>query len=84
LHAAHQTKLRSGKSGCPRLRRRARKATRQHGLGALEQIFGDDRLEVAALIADAVLRHVDDAGVQLIAQQHADRLRAERLPTPVA
>ena len=39
----------------------------------------DDRLEVAALAAHAVFRHVDDAGVELVAQEHADRLRAERL-----
>jgi hypothetical protein len=55
-------------------RRRAREATRQYGPGTLEQVFGDDRLELAAPAAHAVLGHVDDAAVKLIAQQHADRL----------
>jgi hypothetical protein len=79
LHDAHR-KVRVPSQ----FRRRARKATRQHGLGTVEQLARDDRLEVTTLVSDAVLRHVDDAGVELIAQQHADGLRAERLAASVA
>jgi pimeloyl-ACP methyl ester carboxylesterase len=43
-------------------------------LGRGEQLFRDQRFEVAALVANAVLGHGHDAGVRLIAQQHADRL----------
>lgn len=60
-------------------RRRGRDAASQRGPGAPEQVFTDQRLEIAALVADAVLRHVDDSGVEL----HADGLRAERLAAPV-
>ena len=40
----------------------------------VEDVLADQRLEVAALIANAKLRDVDDADVQAISQQHADRL----------
>ncbi|HVJ74596.1 MAG TPA: hypothetical protein VNB03_11265 [Casimicrobiaceae bacterium] len=56
------------------LRRRARHATAQHCLRAVEQVFGNQRLEITALGANAVLGHVHDVGVQLVAQQHSDRL----------
>jgi hypothetical protein len=46
---------------CLQARRCIRYAARQQGLGALEQVFGDDRLEVTAPAAHAVLGHVDDA-----------------------
>ena len=42
----------------------------KHRLHAVEQVLGDQRLEVAALSANAVLGHVHDAGVELISQQH--------------
>ena len=48
-----------------------------------KQSAGDDRLEVAALVAHAVFPDVDGAGVELIAQQRPDRLRAEGLPSPI-
>jgi hypothetical protein len=51
-------------------RRRARHTTRQNGLHAVEQLLGDQRLEITALASDTVLGHVRDAGVQLVAQQH--------------
>jgi hypothetical protein len=49
----------------------------------VEEVLGNQRFEVAALAANAVLRHVHDAGVQLVAQQHADRLGRERLPAAI-
>jgi hypothetical protein len=45
-----------------------------HGLGFVEDLFADQRIEVAALIANARVRDVDDADVQAISQQHTDRL----------
>nr|WP_291986449.1 hypothetical protein [Luteitalea sp.] len=66
------------------LRRQARRAARQHGLHAIEIVLTDQRLEVSTPAAHPVLGDVDDAGVELVAQQHPDRLRAERLAAPVA
>jgi hypothetical protein len=43
-------------------------------LNVVEQLLGDQRLEVATLPANAVLGHVHNSGVQLVAQQYADRL----------
>ena len=64
-----------GKVGmCALARRRARHTARQNRLDAVEQVFRDQWLEVAALGANAVLGDVDDPGVQLVAQQQADRL----------
>jgi hypothetical protein len=40
-------------------------------LDAVEQLFRDQRFEVAALASNAALQHAYDAGVQLVAQQHA-------------
>src|SRR5581483_4645282 len=62
---------------------RARCAPGEDRQGAVEQILRDQRLEVAALGAYTVLGHIDDAGVQLVAQQHADRLRRERLAASI-
>jgi hypothetical protein len=55
-------------------RRRAGHSSGEDRLDAIEQLFRDQRFEVAALAAHAVLGYVHDAGVQLVAQQHADRL----------
>lgn len=63
---------------------RACHTARENRLNAVEQLFGDQRFEVTALGADAVLAHVHPAGVDLlVAQQHSDRLRGERFPAPV-
>jgi hypothetical protein len=43
-------------------------------LDPVEQLIRDQRFEIAALAANAVLGHIDDARVKLVAQQHADRL----------
>jgi hypothetical protein len=56
------------------LRRRARRPARKDRLDAVKQILRDQQFEVAALAANAVLAHIHDAGAQLVAQQHADRL----------
>jgi hypothetical protein len=56
---------------------------RQNRLDAIKQLFGDQRFEVAALSAYAVLGHIHDAGVELIEQQDADRLRRERFSAPI-
>jgi len=63
---------------CPLLRRGARHSPRQDRLHTLEQVLGDQGLEVTTLRVDAVLRYVHDPGVEAIAQQHADRLRGQR------
>ncbi|HWI19624.1 MAG TPA: hypothetical protein VNT81_17850 [Vicinamibacterales bacterium] len=47
---------------------------RQNRLGLIEDLFADQRIEVAALIANTKLRDVDDADIQSISQEHADRL----------
>ena len=57
---------------------RARQSPGKYCLRAVEQILRDERVEVASLCSDAVLGHIHDAGVELIAQQHPDRLRRER------
>jgi len=53
---------------------RVRQTPRQNRLDSVEQLFGDQRFEVASLGANAVLGDMHDAGVELVAQQHADRL----------
>jgi hypothetical protein len=58
----------------PLLRRGARKSAGQDRPHAVEQVLGDQPLEIAAPSTNAVLRHVHDAGAQLIAKQHTDRL----------
>ena len=55
-------------------RRRAWHSPGQDRLNAIEQLFGDQRLEVATLAANAVLRDVHDSGVEFVAKQHTDRL----------
>ena len=55
-----------------------RHATGQHRLRAVEQILGDQRLEIASPCADAVLRHVDETCIQPVVQQRPNRLRSER------
>jgi hypothetical protein len=65
-------------SGCG-----VRHSARQHRLHLVEQFLGDQRFEVASLGANAVLWDIHDASVELVAQQHADRLRRERLAAPV-
>ncbi len=45
---------------CAQTRRRARHAPRQNRLDAVAQVFRDQRLEVAALGANAVLGDIDD------------------------
>lgn len=55
---------------------------RQHGLDSIEGVLADERLEVPTLAAHPVLGHVHDARVELMAEQHPDRLRAERLAAP--
>jgi len=62
----------------PLLRRGFRKSPGQDRLHAVEQALGDQRLEIAALSANAVLRNVHDARIDLIAQQHSNRLRRKR------
>jgi hypothetical protein len=47
-------------------------------LHTVEQVLGDQGLEVAALSANAVLGDVHDAGIELVPQQHADGLRCQR------
>jgi hypothetical protein len=64
-------------------RRRPRDSSRQHGLHLVEEVLGDQRLEVTALVSNTVLRYVDNACIELVAQQDADRLRREWLPSPV-
>jgi hypothetical protein len=59
---------------------RARHTARQNRLDAIEQLFRDQRFEVAALAANTVLGHVYDAGVQLISEQHADCCDVTDLP----
>jgi hypothetical protein len=65
------------------LRHRARQPTGKYRLRTVEQVLGDQGLEVAALSANAVLRNVHDARVELISQQHADGLRRQRPTAPV-
>jgi hypothetical protein len=55
-------------------RRRCWHSTRQDRLNAVEQLLGDQRLEVATLAANGVIRDVHDSGVELVAKQHTDRL----------
>ena len=43
-------------------------------LGFVEDLLGDQRFEVAALIADTEVRYIDHADVQAISQEHANRL----------
>jgi len=52
-------------------------------LHAAEQVLGDQRLEVAAFSANAVFGDVHDAGIELVPEQHADRLRCERTAAAV-
>ena len=63
--------------------RGARQSSRQNRLRLVEQFFGDQRFEVTAFATNTVLGHVHDAGVDLVAQQYADRLRCQRLAAPV-
>lgn len=67
----------------PEPRRGAPDSSDQHGLDTMKQILGDQGHEIPASIAHAVLAHVNDAGVELVVQQHPDRLRAEWTSTPV-
>ncbi len=67
----------------PLLGRSRQRAAGEDCLHAVEQVFGDQWLEVAALAAHAVLGHVHDAGVYLVALQDADRLQRERLPAAI-
>jgi hypothetical protein len=54
----------------PLARRRVRHPACQNRLEAVEQLF-NQRFEVATLASNAALQHAYDAGVQLVAQQHA-------------
>jgi hypothetical protein len=60
------------------LRCGARQVPGQDRLHAVEEVLRDQRLEVAALSANVVLGDVHDAGIKLVPQQYADRLRCER------
>jgi hypothetical protein len=51
-------------------------------VGDAPESYGDQRFEVTPPAANAVLEHVDESRVKLIAQQYADRLRSERLVAP--
>jgi hypothetical protein len=73
--------------GKPRVRpllwRGARNSPGQDRLHTVEQVLGDQGLEVAAFCANAVLCDVHDAGIELVPQQHADRLRCQRMTGPI-
>ena len=56
----------------------ARNPPGQDRLHTEEQVLRDEWLEVAACSANAVFVDVHDAGIELVPQQHADRLRSER------
>jgi hypothetical protein len=65
---------------------RTRLPARKHRLGAIEQVLGNQRLEVAALSATAVLGDVHDAGRRdsrpgLLARQHRWRVAQVRIPS---
>jgi hypothetical protein len=44
------------------------------GLRGSPELFRNQQLDVATFAANAVLAHIHDAHIQLLAQQHADRL----------
>src|SRR5688500_9089723 len=67
----------------PLLWRGARNSPGQDRLHTVEQVLGDQGLEVAAFSANAVLGDLHDAGIELVPQQHADRLRCKRTAATV-
>jgi hypothetical protein len=63
--------------------RGTRNSPGQDCLNTVEQVLGNQGLEVTAFSANAVLDDVHDAGIELVPQQHSDRLRCERTAAPV-
>ena len=53
-------------------------------MNPIEQLFADQRLEVATSSVDAVIGHVEDADVQSVLEHHVKRLRTDLQPTPSA
>src|SRR4029450_8938507 len=68
----------------PFTRRHDTNSSVEYALNPIEQLFADQRLEVAPPAVDAVIGHVEDADVQPVLEHHVKRLRADLQSAPRA